>query len=24
MHERQLHKESLSGAPSLVPIRVAN
>jgi hypothetical protein len=24
MHERQLHKESLSGAPSLAPIRVAN
>jgi hypothetical protein len=24
MHERQLHKESLSGAPSSAPIRVAN
>jgi hypothetical protein len=24
MHERQLHQESVSGAPSLAPIRVAN
>jgi len=24
MHERQLHKESLSGAPSLAPFRLAN